>query len=203
MQSTMMQIPLSINYCLERGAQIYGSRRIVSRLPDRSVRSTSFAAAAQRARRLAAALSTAGIAGGDRVAVLMTNHAWHIECYFGVPAIGAVYHPLNFRLSADEITYIINDAEDRMLIIDEPLLPLYERIKTKLRLERIIVNAFSKSARAEGFDDYEHFIAADASDLVFPPVDENQAAGLCYTSGTTGRPKGIAYIPTVRLCCIR
>jgi fatty-acyl-CoA synthase len=193
MQSTMMQIPLSIGYCLKRGAQIYGNRRMVSRVPDRSVRSTSFAATAQRARQLAAALNTAGIAIGDRVAVLMTNHAWHIECYFGVPALGAVYHPLNFRLSTDEIAYIINDAEDRILIIDEPLLPLYEQVKTKLRLERVIVNAFSKRARSDGFDDYEHFIAVNASDLVFPLVDENETAGLCYTSGTTGRPKGVAY----------
>jgi acyl-CoA synthetase (AMP-forming)/AMP-acid ligase II len=193
MQSTMMQIPLSINYCLQRGAQIYGNRRVVSRLPDRSVRSTSFAATAQRARRLAAALNTAGIARGDRVAVLMTNHAWHIECYFGVPAVGAVYHPLNFRLSGDDIVYIINNAEDRILIIDEPFLPLYEQIKTKLRLERVIVNAFSKRARSDSFDDYEHFISADASAPVFQAVDENEAAGLCYTSGTTGRPKGVAY----------
>jgi acyl-CoA synthetase (AMP-forming)/AMP-acid ligase II len=193
MQSTMMQIPLSICYCLKRGAQIYGNRRMVSRVPDRSIRSTSFAATAQRARQLATALNTAGITIGDRVAVLMTNHAWHIECYFGVPALGAVYHPLNFRLSTDEIAYIINDAEDRILIIDEPLLPLYEQVKTKLRLERVIVNAFSKHARSDGFDDYEHFIAVNASDLVFPLVDENETAGLCYTSGTTGRPKGIAY----------
>jgi len=193
MQSTMMHVPLSINYCLQRGAQIHGTRRVVSRLPDRSVRSTSFAATAQRARRLAAALNAAGIGRGDRVAVLMTNHAWHIECYFGVPAAGAVYHPLNFRLSGDDIIYIINNAEDRILIIDEPLLPLYEQIKAKLRLERVIVNAFSKRAGSDGFDDYEHFIAVDVSGLVFPPVDENEAAGLCYTSGTTGRPKGVAY----------
>jgi fatty-acyl-CoA synthase len=193
MQSTMMHVPLSINYCLQRGAQVYGTRRVVSRLPDRSVRSTSFAATAQRARQLAVALNAAGIGRGDRVAVLMTNHAWHMECYFGVPAAGAIYHPLNFRLSDDDIIYIINNAEDRILIIDEPLLPLYERIKPKLRLERVVVNAFSKRVRSDDFDDHEHFITVDASGLVFSPVDENEAAGLCYTSGTTGRPKGVAY----------
>ena len=78
-----------------------------------------------------------------------------------MPAIGAVYHPLNFRLCADDIAYIINNAEDRILIIDEPLLPLYEQIRPKLRVERVVVNAFSKR-RSDGFDDYECFIAVDA-----------------------------------------
>lgn len=188
-----MQVPLSTHYCLERGSQIYGTRQVRSRRPDKSMHSVDFASLRRRARQLAAALGAAGVRRGDRVAVLMMNHAWHLECYFGVPAAGAVYHPLNFRLSAEDLAYIVNDAEDRILIVDDALLPVYEKIRTRVRLERVIVNAYSGAPVPEAHADYEGFIARDAAGYDYPALDEHAAAGMCYTSGTTGRPKGVVY----------
>lgn len=193
MLSTMMQYPLTTNYCLERGNQVFGSRRIASRMPDKSIHHTTFSSVYKRSRQLAAALVRAGVKPGDRVAVLMLNHAWHFECYFGIPAAGGVYHPLNFRLSADDLSYIVNDAEDKVLLVDDALMPIYESIKAKVRIERVIVNSLTKVPVPSDFANYESFIANDASDYQYPAIDENDAAGICYTSGTTGRPKGVVY----------
>ncbi|WP_151639350.1 long-chain fatty acid--CoA ligase [Noviherbaspirillum aerium] len=193
MHSTMMQMPLSVNQILERGNQIFGNREIVSRRPDKSLHKTNYAALYQRSRQLAAALVDAGIKPGDRVATLMWNHAFHLEAYFGIPAAGAVLHTLNLRLAPDDIAYIINDAQDRILIVDDVLVPLMEKVKLMVELERIIVVPTSGAPVPESYDDYERFIDRDASDYRYSQLDENAACGMCYTSGTTGRPKGVVY----------
>ncbi|MEO5843533.1 MAG: AMP-binding protein, partial [Caldimonas sp.] len=112
MQSTMMDVPLSVNHFLDRAGALFGKQQIVSRLPDKSLRTHSYGEFHDRTRRLAAALGSLGLKKGDRVATLSWNHHAHLECYFGIPAAGGVMHTLNLRLAPDEIGWIAGDAED-------------------------------------------------------------------------------------------
>ena len=193
MQSTMQHVPLSTNHLLERSRQFFANRGIVSRLPDKSLRRTTYADRPRRARQLAAALVRAGIRPGEPVATLMWNHAWHLEAYFGIPAAGAVLHTLNLRLSPEDLAYIIADAGDRMLLVDDVLLPLVDKLRPLVRLEHIVVVPTTGAAPPAGCRSYEDFIAGDASGYRYPDLDEEAPCGMCYTSGTTGRPKGVVY----------
>jgi len=196
MQSTMMTTPLSTNMLLERAGRYFGQVQAVGRLPDKSLYARSYAQVYRRARQLAQALrDKAGVGRGEAVATLSWNHAWHLECYFGIPAAGAVLHTLNLRLSPEDIAYIIDDANDRAIILDDVLLPLWERVRPLLNVAqpRVIVVPYSGAPVADGLDDYEAFINVDASGYVYPEQDENEAVAMCYTSGTTGRPKGVVY----------
>jgi fatty-acyl-CoA synthase len=139
MLGQMMQFPLTLASLLERSGRLFGGVEIVSRLPDRSIHRSNYANIHRRARALASALARAGLGRGERVGTLMWNHEWHLEAYFGVPLSGGVLHVLNLRLSPDELSYIMNHAGDRMLLIDDVLLPIYERLRGKVRLERVLI----------------------------------------------------------------
>jgi len=181
--ATMMDVPLTLDFIADRAERWMGAIEVVSRRVDRSLHRTTYGAIIQRARRLARAFIGAGIRKGDRVATLMWNHAAHLEAYFGIPLAGAVIHTLNLRLHPDEIAYIANDAGDRMLVVDESLLPLCEKIVAAgAKFERIIVVE----------RDYDAFVAG-ALDVPLPKLAETDALGTCYTSGTTGKPKGVIY----------
>ena len=194
MQATMMNVPLSINGFLQRAGTIFKRNTIVSRLPDKSLRSHSYGQWHQRTLQLASALKAAGLQKGDRVATLCWNHHAHLEAYFGIPAAGGVMHTLNLRLSADEIGWIADDCQDRFLIVDDVLLPLYRQMAHLHKFEKVLVFAFSGAAVPDDLVDYEDFIAAADSHTFSPvPHDENDPIAICYTSGTTGRPKGVAY----------
>src|SRR5450432_1756418 len=196
MRSTMMDVPLSLNHLLERAGTLFAQNQIVSRLPDKSLRQHSYGDYHRRTRKLAAALQALGLKKGDRVATLSWNHHAHLECYFGIPAAGGVMHTLNLRLAPDEIGWIAEDAEDRFLVVDDILLPLYRQFADKHGFEKVIVFPFSGAPvdTAAGFVDYEALLAsADADRFEFAPHDENDAVSMCYTSGTTGRPKGVVY----------
>ncbi|HUS23547.1 MAG TPA: long-chain fatty acid--CoA ligase [Candidatus Binatia bacterium] len=192
MQSTMMSVPLSLNLLLERARRPFGGVEIVTRRPDRSLHRTTYGAMYRRARQLAQALVKAGLKPGDRVGTLMWNHAVHLEAYFGVPAAGGVLHTLNLRLFPDDIAYIANHAQDRFLIVDDCLLPLFEKFREQVKFERVFVVGFDGSIR-HAYEDYEQFIAAPADGFRYVEVDENAPCGMCYTSGTTGNPKGVVY----------
>ena len=193
MQSTMMTVPLSLNHLLERAGTLFPESEIVSRLPDKSLCRHTYAEYYARTRRLAAALGQLGLKKGERVATLCWNHHAHLECYFGIPAAGGVMHTLNLRLSPDEIGWIAADAGDRFLIIDDILLPLYRQFADKHRFERVIVFPFSGAAVPAEFDDYEKLLADAPAQFDYVPHDENDPVAMCYTSGTTGRSKGVAY----------
>ncbi len=193
MRATMQNVPLSLNHFLERAGKLFPRSEIVSRLPDKTYVRHSYADYYRRTRQLAAALLAAGLQKGDRVATLCWNHHAHLECYLGIPAAGGVMHTLNLRLSPDEIGWIAGHAQDRFLIIDDILLPLYEQFKALHKFERVIVFPFSGAPVPAGFDNYEQLLAQAPGGFDYAPHDENDPIAMCYTSGTTGRPKGVVY----------
>jgi fatty-acyl-CoA synthase len=194
MQTTMMDVPLSLNHLLDRAGQLFGGNQIVSRLPDKSFKVHTYREFHRRARALASALQSLGLRKGERVATLSWNHHAHLECYFGIPAAGGVMHTLNLRLSPDEIGWIAGDAQDRFLIVDDVLLPLYRQFAHLHAFERVIVVPFSGAAVDQVFTDYEALLAAaDPDGFEYAEHAEDDAVAMCYTSGTTGRPKGVAY----------
>jgi fatty-acyl-CoA synthase len=194
MQSTMMATPLSLNHLLERAGQLFHRNEIVSRLPDKSLRRHSYGEFHRRTRALASALQKLGLERGERVATLCWNHHAHLECYFGIPAAGGVMHTLNLRLAPDEIGWIAGNASDRFLVVDDVLLPLYRQFAGLHRFEKVIVFPFSGAPVPAEFADYEALLAdADPDGFRYAPHDENEPVAMCYTSGTTGRPKGVVY----------
>ena len=192
-RSTMQRAPLSINQLLERAGKLYPDSEIVSRLPDKSLVRHRFADLYRRARGLAAALLAAGLKKGDRVATLCWNHYAHLECYFGIPAAGGVMHTLNLLLAPEEIGWIAAHAQDRFLIVDDILLPLYEQFRGRHAFEKVIVVPFSGANVAPSFLNYESFIERETKTFSYVPHDEDDPIAMCYTSGTTGRPKGVVY----------
>ncbi len=194
MQSTMMSYPLTLTHLLERAGRYFPKVEIVSRLPDGSIHRSTYRDFHRRAKALAEALTrAAGLKRGDRVATLMWNHYAHLEAFFGIPAAGGVVHTLNLRLAPDDIAYIANHAEDRFLIVDDALLPLLERFKSLARFERIFVVPLAGGAPAAGYENYEQLLATASGNFTYPELDENEPIEMCYTSGTTGRPRGVIY----------
>jgi fatty-acyl-CoA synthase len=194
MKSTMMNDPLSLNHLLERAGKLFAGNEIVSRLPDKTLRRHSFGEYYRRTRALASALQALGLKKGDRVATLCWNHHAHLECYFGIPAAGGVMHTLNLRLAPADIGWIAGDAQDRFLVVDDVLLPLYRQFAGLHRFEKVIVFPFSGAAVPAEFANYEALLdAADPEGLRYAPHEEDDPVAMCYTSGTTGRPKGVVY----------
>jgi fatty-acyl-CoA synthase len=185
----MDDVQLSLTILVERAERLNSASPVVSRRPDGSVRRMTLGECAQRARRLASGLANLCVGDGDRVATLLWNQTEHLELYFAVPSMGAVIHTLNPRLSADELSYIAADAEDRVIVVDESLLHVLELIDWDF--EHVIVVSNSDSSPAASID-YESLIAS-SEPMSWPAIDERRAAAMCYTSGTTGRPKGVIY----------
>ena len=193
MNGLMMDYQLTLPAILGRAEELFGHREIVTRLPDRSIHRYAYSDFVSRAKKLAVALENLGVEKGDRVATLCWNHCQHLEAYFGVPCRGAVLHTLNLRLHPDDLAYIVDHAEDKVLLVDENLLPLFEKFKDRVNLEHVVVVS-ENGAAPDGAYSYEALLeVADERDFRYPELDENAAMGMCYTSGTTGRPKGVVY----------
>jgi len=193
----MQHTPLLMHRLLDRGARVAPNEEIVTVTADGKRRQT-YRQLRDRSHQLAHALRDAGIRVGDRVGTFMWNGSRHLEAYYAAAGMGAVLHTLNIRLSDRDLEYIVNHAQDRIIIVDSDVLPLLEKLKGRIpSVERVVV------ATEPGFEkwdtglpnpvDYEDFIKGKPTRYEWPEVDENSPLGLCYTSGTTGNPKGVEY----------
>jgi fatty-acyl-CoA synthase len=194
MDGLMMEYPLTLTAMLRRTESMFGHKEIVSRRADRTIERSSYARALKRARKLGSALDQLGIGRGDRVATLCWNHLRHLEAYFGVPCSGAVLHTLNLRLHIDELAYIASHAGDVALIVDHALAPLAEQLRSRVPFRHlIVVRETNEAPLPERAIDYEALIESGHPLYEYPDLAESEAAMMCYTSGTTGRPKGVLY----------
>ncbi|HEY6309070.1 MAG TPA: long-chain fatty acid--CoA ligase [Candidatus Angelobacter sp.] len=193
MKGTMMDYPLTLHSILERLPSLYPGVEVVSRLPDCSIHRYTYGEFVRRAKALAEALQHAGLQPGDRVATLCWNHYAHMEAYFGVPAAGGVVHTLNLRLHPQELAFIVNHAEDRFLIVDDVLLPLWQQFQEKTGVERVFVVNHEKGPVPAGAENYEELLCQARGEFSYPATDETDAAAMCFTSGTTGNAKGVLY----------
>ncbi|MSQ92891.1 MAG: long-chain-fatty-acid--CoA ligase [Gammaproteobacteria bacterium] len=185
MLGLMMQTPLLITGIMRHAERVNSRTEVVSVTAENPRHRCTLGDVFRRARKLANALTRAGVQPGDRIATLAWNDYRHLELYYAVSCIGAILHTLNPRLYPEQITYIINHAGDRMLFADLTLMPLVEKLKPSLKtVERIVVL---------GNDSYEAFIANEPDTFDWPDLDERTASALCYTSGTTGNPKGVLF----------
>ena len=192
-EGLVQDFQLTLPYILRRAEQLYGHREIVTRRPDKSFHRHTYADFVSRTKKLAVALGNLGLESGDRVGTLGWNTYQHLEAYFGIPASGLVLHTLNPRLHEDDLTYIANHAEDKVMLVDESLVPVFEKVSRRTGVEHTVVVTESGDV-PDGMISYEDLIGdADEADFEYPDFDEKQAAAMCYTSGTTGRPKGALY----------
>jgi fatty-acyl-CoA synthase len=198
MPSTMMDRPLLISAILWRAEKLYGYRDVVTQRESGDPWRSNYGEVAARSRKLASALEKAGIKAGDRVATFGWNTQTHLECYFAIPSMGAVLHTINVRLFHDQLEYIINHAQDQIVFCDRSVFPVFEQLAGKVPSVRLVVLMNEcpdplPESRAFQTVDYEDFLNSGSESFDWPDFDERTAAGMCYTSGTTGNPKGVVY----------
>jgi fatty-acyl-CoA synthase len=195
MLSTMQDFPLTITHIFRHGRSVFGESEVVT-FEGESCRRATFTQVAERADRLASALRRLGIREGDRVGTFAWNTQEHLEAYMAVPSMGAVLHTLNLRLFPEQLTYITNHAEDRIILVDATLIPLLARVAADLKTveQFVIMGQGDASPLGSNVLSYEELLAAESGDVYpYPEIDERSAAAMCYTSGTTGNPKGVVY----------
>jgi fatty-acyl-CoA synthase len=193
----MQDWPLTCNRIIDHAAVQFGDHKVITRSVEGPIVEATYRDIRKRALKVAQRLVKEGIKPGDRVGTLAWNTAWHLESWYGILGAGAVYHTVNPRLFPDQITYIINHAEDRLMMVDLTFVPMLEAIADKLpSIERYIIltdRAHMPQTKLKNAVPYEEWIAEVDGDFAWVEVDENAAAGMCYTSGTTGNPKGVLY----------
>ena len=198
MNGSMMQLPLLISSLLVHAERHHGEQEVVSRRVEGDIHRTTFREIAARSRRMANALARLGIKSGERVATLAWNGYRHVEVYYAASGSGAVLHTLNPRLHPDQVTYIADHAEDQALFFDLTFLPLVEAVAARLTTVKRFVAMTDRAhmpaaGKIPGLLCYEELIEAENDSFIWPEFDENHASSLCYTSGTTGNPKGVLY----------
>lgn len=195
MQSTMQDFPLTITHLLRHGRDVFPDAQVLT-FDGGEVRRASYTEVVGRAARLANALQRLGIGPGDRVGTFAWNNQEHMEAYLAVPCMGAVLHTLNIRLFTDQLSFVINHAEDRVIIVDQSLLGVLARVADQIPgVEHVIVvgDADASALGPRSILRYDELLAAEEPVYQWPDLDERQAAAMCYTTGTTGDPKGVAY----------
>jgi fatty-acyl-CoA synthase len=196
MLSTMQDFPLTISHILRHGQNVHGRSR-VDTYEGAGARTATFSEVAGRAERLAKAMDRLGIRSGDRVATFGWNTQEHLEAYLAIPSMGAVLHTLNLRLFPDQLAFVINHAEDRVVIVDASVIPLLARVADQLKtVEHYLVVGTDAAGAGAALGDvlsYDELLAAEEPGYAWPDLDERSAAAMCYTSGTTGEPKGVVY----------
>ncbi len=196
MRALMMDMPLTITMVMRHAEMYHGGREIVSATSEQAVQRSSYSDVFLRARKLFNALQMLGCRQGDRIATLAWNHQQHLELYYGVICGGYVLHTINPRLFDDQVAYIINHAQDKWLFTDEDFIPILERIKPQLKHVNgiVVLGAHDDAGNLPGnVYSYEDLLADNNDDCAWPELDENAACAMCYTSGTTGNPKGALY----------
>src|SRR5215212_6555822 len=197
MRGLMQDWPLLCHRIIDHAAANHAERRVISRSVEGPLHTTDYATVRMRALKIAKRLNRDGIRQGQRVATLAWNTWRHLECWYGIVGTGAVYHTVNPRLYPEQIAWIANHAEDRVMMVDLSFVPLLENIAGKLgTIERYVVltdAAHMPASTLRTAAPYEEWIAEIDDDFTWRSVDENDAAGMCYTSGTTGNPKGVVY----------
>jgi fatty-acyl-CoA synthase len=193
----MQDYPLLVHTIIDHAALNHGERELVTRGIEGSIRRTTLAHVRQRSLKVAKALEAEGVGLGDRIATMAWNTERHLEAWFGIMGNGAIYHTLNPRLFAEQLVYIVNHAEDRLMLVDLTFLPIVEALQDKFpTVEKYVVLTDSGNMPETSLANavaYEDWIGAVDDDFEWRSFDENTAAGLCYTSGTTGHPKGVLY----------
>ena len=196
MNGLMMEYPLTLDRIIEHAGRMFPHKHIRTKRPDGGMHEYTYADLHRRSRRLSAALAALGVEPGDRVGTFAWNHYQHLEMYFGIPGAGAVCHTLNVRLFPKQLAYIVNHAEDKVVFIDASVLPLYEKVSAEVGgvQHHVLVNAPPDiETTLPNVLHYEDLIAAADDNFAWRSTDEQMAMGLCYTSGTTGDPKGALY----------
>jgi fatty-acyl-CoA synthase len=195
MRGLMQEWPLLCHRILDHAATFHPNRPLISRSVEGPIHHSNYAQARLRALKVAQRLQRDGIQLGDRVATLAWNTWRHFEAWYGIMGIGAVYHTINPRLFPDQISWIVNDAKDRVMMTDLTFVPLLEKLADRLpSIERYVVltdAANMPKTSLKNAIDYESWIGEVDGDFTWAGFDENTAAGMCYTSGTTGHPKGV------------
>src|SRR3954468_17652685 len=185
--------PLNLQHVLGRMRDVFGDSEVVTLGSDGTTRA-SYAEVAERTARLANALESLGVKDGDRVATFGWNSQRHLEVYLAAPCMGAVLHTLNIRLFADQLTYIANHAQDKIVLVDDVLVPVLEKVAPSFEtVEHFVVMGDGDAGDLPNVLRYEELIADQPASFDWPELQDNQAAGLAYTSGTTGNPKGVLY----------